>query len=58
MAAPRLHTDQVEIDASLARALVASQFPGWAPLPITHVPSGGTENVVFRLGDDLALRMP
>ena len=58
MAPPRLHADQVEIDESLARALVASQFPRWASLPITHVRSGGTENVVFRLGDDLALRMP
>jgi aminoglycoside phosphotransferase (APT) family kinase protein len=58
MASPRLHADQVEIDESLARVLVASQFPEWATLPITHVPSGGTENVVFRLGHDLALRMP
>jgi aminoglycoside phosphotransferase (APT) family kinase protein len=58
MAPPRLHADQVEIDERLASSLVASQFPQWAALPLRHVPSGGTENVVFRLGDDLALRMP
>ena len=58
MPSPRLHADQVEIDEPMARALVASQFPAWGGLAITHVPSGGTENVVFRLGDDLALRMP
>jgi aminoglycoside phosphotransferase (APT) family kinase protein len=58
MPPPRLHADQVDIDEALARSLVAAQHPQWAHLPIAPVPSGGTENVVFRLGDDLSLRMP
>lgn len=54
----RLHADQVEIDESVARRLVASQLPRYARLPLHRVPSGGTENAVFRLGSALALRLP
>lgn len=43
---------------AVARRLVAEQFPRWAGLPVRPVPSGGTDNVVFRLGSELALRMP
>jgi aminoglycoside phosphotransferase (APT) family kinase protein len=58
MAHPRLHADQVEIDAPLVRALVRSQFPELARLRPRRVRSGGTENAVFRLGDELSLRLP
>lgn len=44
--------------ASLARRLVATQFPQWARLPLTPVPSAGTDNVLYRLGGDLVLRLP
>jgi len=47
-----------EIDADLARRLVASQFPNCAHLPITQVLPGGIDNRTFRLGDELAIRMP
>ncbi len=56
--APRLHDDQVEIDVELARALVADQAPEFVALPLRRVASGGTDNAVFRLGNELALRMP
>ncbi|MGH9093444.1 MAG: phosphotransferase, partial [Acidimicrobiales bacterium] len=55
---PRLHRDEVEVDAALAGVLVAGQFPRWAGLPLRRVASTGTDNVVFRLGHDLALRLP
>ena len=55
---PRLHDDEVDIDDALARRLVAQQLPQFAALPVRRVASGGTENAVFRLGDDLALRLP
>ena len=58
MSPPRLHHDEVDIDAALARALVAEQLPEYAGLPLHRVPSGGTEHAVFRLGDELAARMP
>lgn len=55
---PRLHADQVDIDESLVRRLLAEQLPAYAALPLRRVRSGGTDNVVFRLGDELAVRMP
>jgi len=58
MPPPRLHEDEVNIDPSLARRLLAEQMPEDRALPLHRVPSGGTENAVFRLGDDLAIRMP
>ena len=48
----------MRIDASLARSLVARQFPKWAGLPVTPVLPGGIDNRTFRLGDELAIRMP
>lgn len=46
------------IDEGLARALVAECFPDWAHLPIRAVVPGGHDNRTFRLGDDLAIRLP
>ena len=48
----------MKIDADLARHLVASQFPEYAHLPIAQVLPGGIDNRTFRLGDELAIRMP
>jgi aminoglycoside phosphotransferase (APT) family kinase protein len=45
------------VDAALARRLLASQHPDLSGLPLTHV-ANGWDNVIFRLGDDLALRLP
>lgn len=53
-----MHADEVETDASLVRGLLAAQFPRWAGLPIERVASGGTEFAVYRLGEDLAARLP
>jgi aminoglycoside phosphotransferase (APT) family kinase protein len=53
-----MHDDEVAIDADLARRLLASQHPAWAELPLERVPSAGTDNAIFRLGDDLAMRLP
>jgi len=53
-----MHTDEVEIDAALVRRLLAEQFPEWAGLPLRRVQPDGTVNAIFRLGDDLALRLP
>jgi aminoglycoside phosphotransferase (APT) family kinase protein len=58
MCAPRMHADEVDTDPSLVRRLLASQFPQWAKLPIASVPSGGTDNALYRLGDDMVVRLP
>jgi aminoglycoside phosphotransferase (APT) family kinase protein len=46
------------IDDSLVRRLLAAQFPRWAKLPLKRFPSAGTVNALYRLGDDLAVRLP
>jgi aminoglycoside phosphotransferase (APT) family kinase protein len=48
----------VHVDIPQARRLVAAQFPEWADLDVTPVPSSGVDNITFRLGDDKLLRMP
>ncbi|MGR2751850.1 aminoglycoside phosphotransferase family protein [Agromyces arachidis] len=52
-----LHPDEFAIDAGLAASLVRRERPDWADLPLTPA-GGGTDNVMFRLGDDLLVRMP
>ena len=54
----RMHDDEVDTDADLVRRLLASQHPQWADLPITRVASAGTDNAMYRLGDELAVRLP
>ncbi len=48
---------EVEVSVDLVRALLADQHPDLAALPIVHV-EDGWDNAMFRLGEDLALRMP
>jgi len=58
MTAGKMHADEIEVDAALVRRLVADQFPQWARLSIVRVESAGTDNAIFRLGDELAIRLP
>jgi aminoglycoside phosphotransferase (APT) family kinase protein len=58
MTGRRMHADEMEIDVSLVGRLLAAQFPRWADLPIEPVQSAGTENAIYRLGDDMAVRLP
>ena len=53
----RIHTDELAIDDALVRQLVVEQFPDWAELPLERA-GDGTVNVIYRLGDELALRLP
>lgn len=57
MSTGRMHADEVEIDVALVGRLLA-QFPQWANRPIVPVLSAGTDNAVFRLGPDKAVRLP
>ncbi len=58
MPSGKMHADEVDTDVSLVGRLIAAQFPQWADLPIRPVPSGGTDNAIYRLGDDMAVRLP
>ena len=54
----RMHADELDIDAALIRRLLRDQVPAWADLPLRRVEPEGTVNAIFRLGDDLAVRLP
>ncbi len=58
MTTSKMHADERDIDASLVGRLLAAQFPEWAGLPLEPVSSAGTENAIFRLGNELAVRLP
>jgi aminoglycoside phosphotransferase (APT) family kinase protein len=51
-------TADVEVDIPLVRRLVAAQFPQWASLAVAPVESAGLDNTIFRLGPELAARLP
>ncbi|MFD6624406.1 aminoglycoside phosphotransferase family protein [Streptomyces diastaticus] len=47
-----------DITTDVVRALIAEQFPEWSDLPVTPVDPQGWDNRTFRLGDELAARLP
>lgn len=52
-----LHADEVPVDVDDARRLIDAQAPQWRALHLS--PAGhGTDNQMFRLGDDLLIRLP
>ncbi len=53
-----MHKDEADIDEGLVRRLLTSQFPDWAGLPRRRVPSAGTDNALYRLGENMAVRLP
>lgn len=58
MPSAKMQPQEVATDAALVRGLVAAQFPRWAGLPVVPVRSAGTDHAIYRLGDDLAVRLP
>jgi aminoglycoside phosphotransferase (APT) family kinase protein len=54
----RLHEDELPISVDLVRALVDDQFPHYANLPLTALDVSGSTNRLFRLGDELLVRLP
>lgn len=53
-----LHQDELPIDADVVKALIQRDMPALASLPMTPVESTGSTNVLFHLGDTLAVRLP
>src|SRR5437667_12190296 len=58
MTAGKMHANEVDVDVSLVGRLLAAQFPQWADLSIKPVHSAGTDNAIYRLGEDMAVRLP
>jgi aminoglycoside phosphotransferase (APT) family kinase protein len=53
-----MHVDELSTDADLTRRLLAAQLPDWSSLSLERVPSSGTDNALYRLGDDMVVRLP
>jgi aminoglycoside phosphotransferase (APT) family kinase protein len=58
MRGEKMHADEVDIDAALVTSLIAAQFPQWASLPVVKLPSAGTDHAMYRLADDMVVRLP
>src|SRR5690606_31440304 len=58
MPAGKMHANEVETSVALVRRLLLAQFPQWADLPLGPVPSAGTDNAIYRLGHEMAVRLP
>lgn len=52
------HTDEIPIDLPLVRALVDRAVPAFSGLPVRRLAHSGSSNALFRLGDELLVRLP
>lgn len=53
-----MHQHEVPVDDALVRRLLEAQMPDLADRPLTLVGPWGTDNAIWRLGDDLVVRLP
>jgi aminoglycoside phosphotransferase (APT) family kinase protein len=53
-----MHRDEIRVDEALVRRLLKSQLPELADQPLVAVEPWGTDNAIWRLGDDLVVRLP
>jgi aminoglycoside phosphotransferase (APT) family kinase protein len=54
----KMHAGEIDIDISLVRRLLREQFPHLSQYSLTAVRSTGTVNEIYRLGDELCVRLP
>lgn len=55
---PRMHEDEILVDDGTVRDLLRDQFPSWAYRRLHRLTDSGTDNAIYRLGDDLGIRLP
>jgi aminoglycoside phosphotransferase (APT) family kinase protein len=53
-----IHDDEIPIDVDLVRKLVDTECPQYAALSLSRLEASGSTNALFRLGDDLLVRLP
>lgn len=53
-----MHRGQLSVPPATVRRLIGEQFPQWKHLPVRPVPSPGTVNAIFRIGDEFVARFP
>ena len=54
----QMHKGQVETSPDMVTQLLAGQFPEWLRPEITLVKSFGTDHDIYRVGDDVCVRLP
>ena len=54
----RLHSDELSIDVALVRRLVDTAFPQYADHDLAPTGDSGSSNALFRLGEDMLVRLP
>ncbi|HEY3529161.1 MAG TPA: aminoglycoside phosphotransferase family protein [Nocardioides sp.] len=54
----RLHDDELEVDEKLVRRLLGTLSSAYDELPLRRLEASGSTNALFRLGDDLLVRVP
>jgi aminoglycoside phosphotransferase (APT) family kinase protein len=54
----RMHDDELDLDEGLVARLLATLSPAYDGLPLRRFASSGSTNALFRLGDDLLVRVP
>ncbi|WP_328499824.1 aminoglycoside phosphotransferase family protein [Streptomyces sp. NBC_00457] len=58
MATVRTVDTRPQIDDALVRRLIDTQFPQWAGLPLKLLDPAGSDHVIYRLGEELSVRLP
>lgn len=53
-----LHPDEIPVDVELVRTLVGRAMPDYADAPVRRLASSGSTNALFRLGEELIVRLP
>lgn len=53
-----MHENEFEIDEKLVYKLLKNQCPHWAKLSLRTINSSGTDNALFRLGNEYVIRLP
>ncbi len=53
-----MHKDEIDVTKDIVKALVSSQFPQYLDLPLVKMDSPGTNNALFKLGDEMIVRLP
>lgn len=53
-----MHNNAHHIDENLVRELIGAQFPHWSHFDLKRINSNGTDNVIFRLGNEMCARLP
>lgn len=54
----RLHDDEIEVDDGLVRRLLGTVTPAYDGLSLRRFEATGSTNALFRLGEDLLVRLP